>query len=90
MLARRIPSILPPQTLEESLAVTKIYSVGGLLGSHTALVTRRPSRPLHYLNSSAASSGGSRPRQKSIVSVETMVSLLWVRRQRLVCASTVV
>ncbi len=63
MLARRVPSILPPLTLEESLDVTKIYSVGGLLGSHTALVTRRPFRsPHHSISNAALAGGGSTPR----------------------------
>ena len=63
MLARRVPSILPPLTLEESLDVTKIYSVGGLLGSHAALVTKRPFRsPHHSVSNAALAGGGSVPR----------------------------
>ncbi len=47
MLARRIPSILPPMTREESLEVSKIYSVAGLLGSENGLVKERPfARPI--------------------------------------------
>ena len=63
MLARRVPSILPPLTLEESLDVTKIYSVGGLLGTNKALVTRRPFRsPHHSISNAALAGGGSTPR----------------------------
>ena len=62
MLARRVPSILPPLNLEESLDVTKIYSVGGLLGT-TALVTARPFRsPHHSISNAALAGGGSTPR----------------------------
>ena len=62
MLARRVPSILPPLSLEESLDVTKIYSVGGLLGT-TALVTKRPFRaPHHSVSNAALAGGGSVPR----------------------------
>ena len=62
MLARRVPSILPPLSLDESLDVTKIYSVGGLLGT-TALVTKRPFRsPHHSISNAALAGGGSTPR----------------------------
>ena len=63
MLARRLPSILPPLSLDEALDVTKIYSVGGLLGTNTALVTRRPFRsPHHSVSNAALAGGGSVPR----------------------------
>ena len=63
MLARRIPSILPPLSLDEALDVTKIYSVGGLLGSQTSLVTKRPFRsPHHSISNAALAGGGSSPR----------------------------
>ena len=63
MLARRVPSILPPLNLDEALDVTKIYSVGGLLGSHASLVTRRPFRsPHHSISNAALAGGGSSPR----------------------------
>ena len=62
MLARRVPSILPPLSLDESLEVTKIYSVGGLLGT-TALVTKRPFRaPHHSISNAALAGGGTVPR----------------------------
>ncbi len=63
MLARRIPSILPPLSLDESLDVTKIYSVGGLLGTQTSLVSQRPFRsPHHSISNAALAGGGSVPR----------------------------
>ncbi len=63
MLARRVPSILPPLNLDEALDVTKIYSVGGLLGSHASLVTKRPFRsPHHSISNAALAGGGSSPR----------------------------
>ena len=41
MLARRIPTILPPLSFEEALEVTKIYSISGLLPPRTSLITQR-------------------------------------------------
>ncbi len=60
MLARRIPSILPPMTMDEALEVTKIYSVAGLLGASGALLTDRPFRSPHHTISAAAMAGGGR------------------------------
>ncbi|MDI6851850.1 MAG: magnesium chelatase domain-containing protein, partial [bacterium] len=48
MLARRIPSILPPMTLEEALETTKIYSISGLLPKDSPLVSSRPFRSPHH------------------------------------------
>lgn len=63
MIARRIPGILPPLTLEESLEVTGIYSVAGLLGEGQALMADRPFQHPHHTVSRAALIGGSsRPR----------------------------
>jgi len=62
MLARRFASILPPLTDEESLEVTKIYSVIGLIKS-SSLVTERPFRePHHTISDAALIGGGSNPR----------------------------
>ncbi len=61
MLARRLPTILPPLTLEEALETTKIHSVAGLL-SGEALVTTRPFRaPHHTISDVALVGGGSDP-----------------------------
>lgn len=58
MLARRIPTILPPLTLEEALETTKIHSIVGLLKPGQALVTRRPFRAPHHTASDAGLLGG--------------------------------
>ena len=63
MLARRLPSILPPLTLAEALDVTRIHSVAGLLPPGHALVTRRPFRaPHHTVSYAGLIGGGSIPR----------------------------
>ncbi|MDW7980584.1 MAG: YifB family Mg chelatase-like AAA ATPase, partial [Verrucomicrobiales bacterium] len=58
MLAKRLPTILPPLTLEEALETTKIHSVAGLLAPGQALVTRRPFRAPHHTASDAGLLGG--------------------------------
>lgn len=58
MIARRIPTILPPLTLEEALETTKIHSIAGLLEKDEALVTSRPFRAPHHTISDAALVGG--------------------------------
>ena len=58
MLAKRIPTIIPPLTLEEALETTKIHSVAGKIDDHTALMTRRPFRSPHHTISDVALVGG--------------------------------
>ncbi|WP_373818348.1 YifB family Mg chelatase-like AAA ATPase [Porphyromonas loveana] len=58
MMAKRMPGILPPFTLSESLETTKIYSVAGKLGLNAMLLTQRPFRSPHHSISSAALVGG--------------------------------
>ncbi len=58
MLAKRLPSILPPMTLDESLETTKIHSVSGVLSNDTALITTRPFRSPHHTISDAGLIGG--------------------------------
>ena len=60
LLARAMPSILPHMTSQESLEVTKIYSVGGLLPSDKPLIVQRPFRSPHYTISNAGLVGGGR------------------------------
>lgn len=63
MIARRIPTILPEMTREESLEVTKIYSVCGLLPSGQSLIRERPFRaPHHTISIAAMVGGGKRPK----------------------------
>jgi len=63
MLAKRLPSILPPMSFEEALETTKIHSVAGLLGKERALITERPFRnPHHTVSDAALVGGGSFPR----------------------------
>lgn len=62
MLARRLPSILPPLTLHEALETTKIHSVAGILPDNASLVTTRPFRsPHHTISDVALVGGGSDP-----------------------------
>lgn len=58
MLAKRLPSILPPLTLQEALETTKIHSVAGKLPANTTLISRRPFRAPHHTISDAALVGG--------------------------------
>ncbi|MEI7896097.1 MAG: YifB family Mg chelatase-like AAA ATPase [bacterium] len=58
MLAKRIPSILPPMSQQEALETTKIHSVAGKLGIHRSLVSMRPFRAPHHTISDVAMVGG--------------------------------
>ena len=67
MLARRLPSILPPLSLQESLETTKIHSVAGKLAATDALVTVRPFRsPHHTISDVALVGGGTNPQPGEI------------------------
>src|SRR5262245_44531400 len=61
MLARRLPTILPPLGGDEAIDVSTIWSVAGLLSNHTALVRRRPFRAPHHTISVAGLVGGGSP-----------------------------
>lgn len=58
MLAKRLPTILPPMTLHEALETTKIHSVAGKLGDNASLVSNRPFRSPHHTISDVALVGG--------------------------------
>lgn len=67
MLAKRLPSILPDMTKEESLEVTQIHSIMGLLDSENPLVTVRPFRsPHHTVSAVGLAGGGTNPRPGEI------------------------
>lgn len=67
MLARRLPGILPPMTVEESLEATKIHSVAGKLSRNCSLITTRPFRaPHHTISAIALIGGGAYPRPGEI------------------------
>jgi magnesium chelatase family protein len=58
MLAKRLPSILPPLTLQEALETTKIHSVAGKIGERISLLSQRPFRSPHHTISNVAMVGG--------------------------------
>ena len=67
MLAKRLPSILPPLTLNEALETTKIHSVAGKLSRYASLVSVRPFRsPHHTISDVALVGGGSNPQPGEI------------------------
>jgi magnesium chelatase family protein len=63
MLARRLPTILPDLTFEESLEITKIYSVSGLIAQDSPIIQERPFRsPHHTVSAVSLVGGGSQPK----------------------------
>jgi magnesium chelatase family protein len=58
MLAKRLPTILPPLTLQEALETTKIHSVAGKIGENISLISQRPFRSPHHTISNVAMVGG--------------------------------
>ncbi|MCC6817758.1 MAG: YifB family Mg chelatase-like AAA ATPase [Bacteroidia bacterium] len=67
MLAKRLPGILPPMTLEEALETTKIHSVAGRLNENNGLIARRPFRsPHHTISDVALVGGGNHPQPGEI------------------------
>lgn len=69
MMARRIPSILPILSLEESLEVTAVYSVAGLMKEEEALITGRPFQSPHHTVTLSALTGGGRVPKPGIISL---------------------
>ena len=69
MMAKRLPGILPPLTLAESLETTQIHSVAGKLASGTSLISQRPFRSPHHTVSQVAMTGGTNKAQPGEVSL---------------------
>ena len=84
MLSKRLPSILPDMTWEESLEVSQIYSIMGHLDAKNPLVTRRPFRsPHHTVSNAGLSGGGTNPKpgeismaHKGVLFVEVSLSTI--------------
>lgn len=77
MLSKRLPSILPDMTWEESLEVSQIYSVMGLLTAKAPLVSRRPFRsPHHTISNAGLIGGGANPRPGEISMADNGVLFL--------------
>lgn len=67
MLAKRMPSILPAMTFDESIETTNVYSVAGMVDKNSPLITARPFRaPHHTISSAGLTGGGSVPRPGEI------------------------
>ncbi len=71
MLARRIPTIMPDLSFEESLKISKIYSICGLLDANQALVVKRPFRSPHHTITEGALIGGGQYARPGEVSLST-------------------
>ena len=69
MLVRRLPSIMPPMTLDEALETTKIHSVAGRIGAGNGLIGQRPFRSPHHLTSRVALIGGGSTPQPGEISL---------------------
>lgn len=68
MAAKRITTIMPPLSMNESMEVSKVYSVCGMLGANKSLIMRRPFMGPHHTISDSAMSGGGRSPRPGIVS----------------------
>lgn len=69
MLAKRLPDILPPLTMEESFAITKIHSIAGVLPKDTPLLTVRPFLQPHHTSSPYALAGGGKIPKPGMISL---------------------
>jgi len=69
MMARRLPTIMPPMSLEESLQTTRIYSVSGRVSSESGLISTRPFRMPHHSSSNIAMIGGGSSPQPGEISL---------------------
>src|SRR5205809_1859175 len=81
LLARATPTILPGLTMEESLEVTKIYSVAGMLPADTPLIRQRPFRAPHHTISHAGLVGGGRQPRPGEITL-SQVSVIIITRCR--------
>ena len=83
LLAKCMPGILPSLTMEESLEVSSIYSVAGLLSSQQPLIRNRPFRAPHHTISPSAwqAEAGFRGRERSVLHIK--VSCFWMNWQSL-------
>lgn len=79
MLARRLPTIMPEMTFEESLEITKVYSVAGLLTEKDPLIRQRPFRSPHHTSSPQALAGGGRIPGPGRSLLHTEVFFFWMR-----------
>ena len=71
MIARRLPTILPPLTMEENLEISQIYSVCGLLAQGSALFGKRPFRSPHHTVTAQSLTGGGKPVKPGELSLAT-------------------
>lgn len=78
MLAKRLPTIIPPFTLHEALETTKIHSVAGKIDGETSLMTRRPFRSPHHTISDVALVGGGGYPQPGEISLAHNGVLFWM------------
>ena len=69
MIAKRMSTIMPPISMEESLEVSKIYSISGLLNQKNALITQRPFLNPHHTISAQALAGGGRVPKPGLISL---------------------
>ena len=77
MLAQRIPSILPNLSFDESLEITKIHSIAGILPNKIPLITTRPFRAPHHTISSVSLVGGGKypkPRRNKFSTLWSFIS----------------
>lgn len=88
MMAKRLPGILPPLSLGESLETTKIHSVAGKLGKDSSLIATRPFRSPHHTISQVAMVGGGANPQPGEISLAHHGVLFWMsyRNSTAVCS----
>ncbi len=78
MLAKRLPTILPPITFNEAIETTKIFSVVGMMAKDQALITKRPFRSPHHTISDAGLIGGGHIPRPGEVSLAHQGCCFWM------------